>query len=90
MFPGRADSLIKALWHDEIGLSLYAKRLDRGRFCLAGDGGWGGGAECGTDESSVGSDGLEKSVTRPATAERGLGFKKNSGVEKGRRKSLIL
>ena len=24
--------LIKALWHDGIGLSLYAKRLDRGRF----------------------------------------------------------
>jgi transposase len=24
--------LIKALWHDGLGLSLYAKRLDRGRF----------------------------------------------------------
>jgi len=23
---------MKALWHDGIGLSLYAKRLDRGRF----------------------------------------------------------
>ena len=32
VFRGRADSLIKALWHDGIGLSLYAKRLDRGRF----------------------------------------------------------
>ena len=32
MFRGRGGSLIKALWHDGIGLSLYAKRLDRGRF----------------------------------------------------------
>jgi transposase len=24
--------LAKILWHDGIGLSLYAKRLDRGRF----------------------------------------------------------
>jgi transposase len=24
-------SLIKAIWHDGLGLSLYAKRLDRGR-----------------------------------------------------------
>ena len=28
----RAVRLIKILWHDGIGLSLYAKRLDRGRF----------------------------------------------------------
>jgi transposase len=32
VFRGRAGSLIKAIWHDGIGLSLYAKRLDRGRF----------------------------------------------------------
>src|SRR3979490_1931977 len=32
VFRGGAGSLIKALWHDGIGLSLYAKRLDRGRF----------------------------------------------------------
>ena len=32
VFRGRAGSLIKALWHDGIGLSLYSKRLDRGRF----------------------------------------------------------
>jgi transposase len=24
--------LIKAIWHDGLGLSLYAKRLDHGRF----------------------------------------------------------
>ena len=32
VFRGRNGSLVKALWHDGIGLSLYAKRLDRGRF----------------------------------------------------------
>ena len=33
VFRGRAGSLIKALWHDGIGLSLYAKRLDRVASC---------------------------------------------------------
>lgn len=32
VFRGRSGALIKALWHDGLGLSLYAKRLDRGRF----------------------------------------------------------
>jgi len=32
VFRGRGSSLMKALWHDGIGLSLYAKRLDRGKF----------------------------------------------------------
>jgi transposase len=31
-FRGRGGSLLKAVWHDGVGLSLYAKRLDRGRF----------------------------------------------------------
>jgi transposase len=32
VFRRRNGSLIKALWHDGVGLSLYAKRLLRGRF----------------------------------------------------------
>jgi transposase len=32
IFRGRRGDLVKILWHDGIGLSLYAKRLDRGRF----------------------------------------------------------
>lgn len=32
VFRGRSGSLLKALWHDGVGLSLYAKRLERGRF----------------------------------------------------------
>jgi transposase len=32
VFRGRAGSLVKIVWHDGIGMSLYAKRLERGRF----------------------------------------------------------
>ena len=32
VFRGRRGDLLKILWHDGLGLSLYAKRLDRGRF----------------------------------------------------------
>jgi transposase len=39
VFRGRGGALIKALWHDGIGLSLYSKRLDRGRFVWPQTGG---------------------------------------------------
>lgn len=32
VFRGRRGDLIKCLWHDGLGLSLYAKRLEKGRF----------------------------------------------------------
>src|SRR6202048_1187267 len=35
VFRGKRGHLIKILWHDGIGMSLYAKRLERGRFILA-------------------------------------------------------
>jgi transposase len=56
VFRGRAGTLIKALWHDGIGLSLYAKRLDRGRFHLAFGGGWRSGADRSTDGLFAGGD----------------------------------
>ena len=31
-YETHCGDLIKALWHDGLGLSLYAKRLERGRF----------------------------------------------------------
>ena len=31
-FRGRRGDLIKILWHDGLGMSLYTKRLERGRF----------------------------------------------------------
>ena len=32
VFRGRRADLVKVLWHDDVGMSLYAKRLERGRF----------------------------------------------------------
>ncbi len=32
VFRGRQGDLLKILWHDGLGISLYAKRLERGRF----------------------------------------------------------
>ncbi len=32
VFRGRRADLVKILWHDGLGMSLYAKRLERGRF----------------------------------------------------------
>jgi transposase len=32
VFRGARGDLIKIIWHDGIGMSLYAKRLERGRF----------------------------------------------------------
>ncbi len=31
-YETRCGKLIKVLWHDGIGMSLYLKRLERGRF----------------------------------------------------------
>jgi transposase len=32
VFRGKSGKLIKILWHDGLGMSLYAKRLERGHF----------------------------------------------------------
>jgi transposase len=32
VFRGKRDNLLKILWHDGLGMSLYAKRLERGKF----------------------------------------------------------
>ena len=32
VFRGKSGKLIKILWHDGLGMSLYAKRLERARF----------------------------------------------------------
>lgn len=32
VFRGRRGNILKILWHDGIGMSLYAKRLEHGRF----------------------------------------------------------
>jgi transposase len=37
VFFNRRRTLLKALWWDRTGFCLFAKRLERGRFVLAGD-----------------------------------------------------
>src|SRR6201996_2471576 len=32
VFRGKRGDLLKILWHDGLGMSLYAKRLERGQF----------------------------------------------------------
>jgi transposase len=32
VFRGKSGKLIKILWHDGLGMSLYSKRLERGRL----------------------------------------------------------
>ena len=36
VFRGKRGNLVKILWHDGLGMSLYAKRLERGRFISYG------------------------------------------------------
>src|SRR3546814_4930985 len=40
IFRGRRGDLCKIIWHDGVGMSLYAKRLERGKYIwpLAVDG----------------------------------------------------
>jgi len=33
VFRGKSGQLIKIFWYDGLGASLYAKRLEKGRFC---------------------------------------------------------
>lgn len=35
-FRGRKGDLIKLLWHDGVGMSLYVKRLEAGKFIWPG------------------------------------------------------
>jgi transposase len=32
VFRGRRGDLVKILWHDGLGMALYAKRVEKGRF----------------------------------------------------------
>ena len=32
IFRGRRGDLCKVIWHDGVGMSLYAKRLERGKY----------------------------------------------------------
>ena len=55
VFRGRRGDMIKVLWHDGLGMSLYAKRLERGRFVwpTASTGAVAGGNPKRQDDGSV-------------------------------------
>ena len=88
IFRGRRGDLAKILWHDGVGLSLYAKRLDRGKFIWLG--------RCGVDLGGAdglyaGRDRLAESTTDVASEERGLSQQKyGTSCILGRLKSLHL
>jgi transposase len=58
IFRGRRGDLAKILWHDGVGLSLYAKRLDRGKFIWPSASG--GTANRSDDHLSVHRKGLRR------------------------------
>ena len=70
IFRGRRGDLAKILWHDGIGLSLYAKRLDRGKFIWPSASGWRGVDLGGADGVHARRDRLAKSATDMAAQER--------------------
>ena len=72
IFRGRRGDLTKILWHDGFGMSLYAKRLDRGKFIWPSASDRRGVDLSGPDGLYAGRDRLEKSATDVATAERRL------------------
>lgn len=65
MFRSRAGALIKVLWHDGIRLSLYAKRLDHGRFI------WPATVD---GMVSLTADRLTQPSTQPAATESRIGI----------------
>ena len=72
IFRGRRGDLAKILWHDGIGLSLYAKRLDRGKFIWPSASGGRGVDLGGADGVHARRNRLAESATDMAAQERWL------------------
>ena len=72
VFRGRRGDLVKILWHDGLGMSLYAKRLERGKFIWPSASA--GAVSISAAQMAYMLEGhrLEESPTDLATAERGL------------------
>ena len=68
IFRGRRGDLIKVLWHDGVGMSLYAKRLDRGAVRLARGDRWRGGDHGVADGLPAGGDRLAQPAHDVASA----------------------
>ena len=91
IFRGRRGDLAKILWHDGVGLSLYAKRLDRGRFIWpSASGGRGVDLDC-PDGLYAGRHRLAESSAHVEAEERGLSEEKHGFTRiLGRHKSRDL
>jgi transposase len=80
VFRGRRGDLVKILWHDGLGLSLYAKRLDGALHWPSAA----GGLQSRQRNSDLLSDRLAQPATYLAAAERRIGLqKKLAEVQKG-------
>ena len=71
VFRDARGDLVKILWHDGIGMSLYAKRLESGRFCWPTPAG--GAVEISAAQLAYMLDGIDwrnpRHTCRPAAAE---------------------
>ena len=72
VFRGKRGDLIKVLWHVGLGMSLYAKRLERGRFRVALAGGRGGAGDRGAVGLHAGGHRLAAPAADLATRDGGL------------------
>ena len=71
VFRGRRGDLLKILWHDGLGLSLYAKRLERGRFIWPAPAG--GSVAISAAQLSYLLDGIDWRNPRPTWRPRAAG-----------------
>ena len=82
IFRGRRGDLAKILWHDGLGLSLYAKRLDRGKFIWPSANGGRRVDLGGADGLHARRDRLAESAADVAAEERGLSARASRATEK--------
>ncbi|WP_367116377.1 IS66 family insertion sequence element accessory protein TnpB [Bradyrhizobium sp.] len=68
VFGGKSGKLIKILWPDGLGMSLYAKRLERGRFLWPSSTDWRRNDQPGPAWLSAGGHRLADAATYVATA----------------------
>ena len=71
VFRGKRGDLLKILWHDGLGMSLYAKRLERGKFIWPSPVDWRSHI-CRAARLYAGGHRLEKSATNLAARVGGL------------------
>ena len=72
IFRGRRGDLVKILWHDGLGISLYAKRLERGRFLWPTTSGGRGIDQRGAARLPAGRDRLEEPGSQLAAVAGGV------------------